>query len=224
MSPNPNMAISRLIGQDATGTSSTTSVTATYPGATTANNLLIAVCGDNDGNGGTQTLTGWTEAIGFQNTSGSDCHIFYKVAVGNETTVTVSNSGAALMRLAIYEYTGNATSTPSDKTAGSGSTIGATTCPTGTTASTTVADELLIAGALIGGVAASSPSWSNSFNTRDTVASSTINLFTADKIVSATGTYTTTVTYTGASSGATGVIATFKAAILPNNGFVIVLT
>lgn len=217
------MAISRLPGQDATGTSSTTSVTATYPGATTANNLLIAVCGDNDGNTGTQTLAGWTEAISFQQSSGTDCHIFFKIAAGSETSVTVSNANAASMRLAIYEYTGNVTASTLDKTAGSGSNLGATTCPTGTTATTTVADELCIVGALVGGVAASSPSWNNSFNARDTVASGLINLFTADRIVSATGAYTTTVTYTGASSGATGVIATFKAAASQANGFVVAL-
>lgn len=212
------MAIARLASQDATGTgSNVTTVSAVYAATPTANNLLIAVYGDSDGNnGGPVTITGWTSAISTQGSSGTDAWIFFKVATGAEsTTVTATNANTPFTsNIAIFEYSGLATSSVLDKTAVGSSGIGATSTPTGTTATTTLANELLIAGVVVSGVAATGPSWSNSFTVRATTTNATGPLFTSDRIVSATGAYTTTVTYTGSGTGGAGVIATFKAAAI----------
>jgi hypothetical protein len=104
------MAISRLSAQDTTNTSSATTVSATYAGATTANNLLIAVVWSNGTVTPTITVGGtWSTLVnGTGYGSNGKCTIFYKLALGSETTITGSGSGATLMSIAIFEYTGNA--------------------------------------------------------------------------------------------------------------------
>lgn len=199
------MAISRLTGQDATGTSLTTSVSAIYASTPTLNNLLIAiVASNNDGN--LDTIAGWTLAIESSGSPASDISILYKVSNGAEsTTVTANNTGASLMELAIFEYSGLATSSVLDKTA-TGNGVG-TTVSTGTTATTTIADELLIVGVGSSSLQTAT-SWSNSFTTRQVIG--TVNtLLCSDRIVSATGAYETTLT--GGNVTTMGAcIATFK--------------
>ncbi len=215
------MAISRLTGQDATGTSSTTSVNATYASTPTSGNLLIAVVGDNGANAGTTTITGWTRAITVASSTSNEGSIFYKVSNGAEsTTVTANNSDAGNMEIAIYEYTGF-TSPVLDKTSvGSGS---GTTCGVGTTATTTDPNELLIVGAVGAGGAVTSPSWSNSYSLRNSVTNVTRETITGDQIVAATSAYTSTVTWTGAVSTAAGIQATFKSTASAGSGFNIAL-
>lgn len=207
------MAISRIASQDATGTSSTTSVSATYAATPTSGNLLIAVVLDNGANAGTTTITGWTVANSTSSSSSAESWVFYKVSNGSEsTTVTANNSDASSMIIAIFEYTG-ISSPVLDQTNSGSSAIGGTSINTGTTSTTTAANELLFVEGAIFGVAATSPSWNNSFS----LITSTDNntglqaLFTGQQIVAATGAYNSTVSFTGVASNANAIIVTFKA-------------
>lgn len=99
----------RLSGQDAKAASTTTSVTATYPGSTTAGNLLIATVYGNASGAGSLDISGWTSAaeIGINSGGVGDAQqlgLFYKVASGSETTVQATQASASVMKIHIYEY------------------------------------------------------------------------------------------------------------------------
>lgn len=206
------MAIARLTGQDATATSTTTSVAVAYPGACTSGNLLIACVGAR-GSTAHPTITSWTEAV-FKtgNSNIGSTTIFYKVSDGTETTVTASRSGSTTMELAIFEYSGCATSTPFDTSASAdiGGTA-ATTLAIGPTATLAQASELAIAAITLGG-GFGSPSWASSaFNLRANLSQANGGLFTGDLIVAATTALSTTGSWTSSRTGS-GAIATFKGA------------
>lgn len=102
------MAISRLSAQDAVANSTTATVSATYAGATTAGNLLIAAAfGNNTLNGTTISSPGWTTAIKGAGWLGGFI-VAYKIALGTETTITAANTSSNVMAIDIFEYTGNA--------------------------------------------------------------------------------------------------------------------
>lgn len=204
------MAISRLTGQDATGTSGTTSVSATYVSTPTAGNLLIAALYDNAGTLGA-TITGWSLANSVQSSTSPESYVFYKVANGTEsTTVTANSAGSTIMDLGIYEYTGFTGIPTLDKTAFGSGNLGVTSVNTGTTATTTAVNELLFVEGATPGVVATAPSWSNSFVLISTISGTLSALFTGQLIVAATGAYTSTVSFTGASNFPNAIIATFK--------------
>ena len=202
-------AISRIVAQDATGTG-TTSVTATYLSTPTVNDLLIAVLYSSDGGTGgppTTVPSGWLSVFTTGRSSG-DGYIYYKIAGASEpTAVTFADTGSSNMQLGVYEYTGNATTGVLDKNA-TNSTISSLTCPSGTTTATAQGDELAVVMAQWN-VSQSAPSWSNSFSNIASIAS---NLFVGQKILTVTGTQTSTLTVTGTSAGCVSGIATFKAA------------
>lgn len=203
------MAIARITAQTATGSALASTVSATYPGATTAGNLLIACVSDNSGGNG-DTIPGFTSATAdiavSPNTGGA---IFYKVATGSETTITATNTGAGAsgMEIAIYEI-GGFTGTPTvDKTATGGGLTA--TASTGTTAATTAAAEYAIV--MSGFLQASTfTSWSNSFAlVSNVVSTGTQRMVTGELVLAATGTQTSTVTIS-ASQQVGACIATFK--------------
>lgn len=206
------MAISRIASQDARGTSTTASVTATYPATPTAGNLLIASVHANVGPGAT-SLTGWSIAKSQEFSAGAQCVIiFYRLADGTESGITANATGATQMRLHIYEYTGNANPIQLDGSNGATSgTTNVTSLASGDI-TTTNADDLLFAALATGG-STTSRSFSNSFSARLADAAN-VRLADADRIVAATGTYGTTATWnTGLRAGIA--IAAFKAAGAP---------
>lgn len=200
------MAISQLVGQQASGTSSTSSATATYPGATTAGNLLIATAWVNKATD-TTAISGWTKAIGVAQSTVATNAIFYKLATGTETTVTVTG-GSTAARIHIYEYTGNANPIVLDGINSSPNAT-STTSVTGPSITTINANDLLFA-SLGTGVAITAPTAGNGFTLEQSLPSP-IRLIDADQIVSATGTYNATFAWTTTSYNAT-TIAAFQAA------------
>lgn len=206
------MAIARITGQDATNSAAASTVTATYPGATTKGNLLVACVGDNSGGNG-DTVSGWI-SFGFDlavggNTGGS---IFYRVATGTETTVTANNtgSGASVMEIAIYEYNGFNGVPTLDTATVNGVSLGSATAPTGTTAITSDPNELaIVIGVYLGTL--TFVSWSNSFNLRNTVATGTTQkISTGDLVLTAMGPQSSIITISGATAAIGAGIATFK--------------
>jgi len=191
----------------------TTSVSATFDATPVANHLLVAILGAST----TSTINqpaGWSTAI---NQSGGSCTqpcqaIFYRIAGSGESrtvTVTVSDSNSVL-GLQIYEYSGIDTSSPLDQTS---SATGTSTSPSSGSVTTTQANELLIAGMIIR-TETSYSGWTNSFNEQFDfqfeVGQTYVRTYAgADRVVTATGTYSTTAT-TAASGAWRGQIATFK--------------
>ncbi len=204
--------------QTATDKGTIGSVTATYGAAPMQGNLLVLVHHYRDV--GTVTLpAGWTEAVALVD-SGSTITIGYKIAGAAEGTgVTVSVSVADHQTLTIFEYSGIDTVSPLDRTASNACPTATTSCSTGTTATTSVADELVIAGLGLNGSSGGwANTWTNGFTQRSTVVSSggpaagRSASSTADRIVAATGTFETTEGWT-TSRSAQGAIATFKAVV-----------
>jgi hypothetical protein len=200
------MEISRITAQDATGTSSET-----YPGATTSGNLLIAVVSDTDGVTDTIAITGFTTAIS-TGTSSNQISILYKIANGTESVITPT-AGVGTFLTGIYEYTGN-TATPFDKSASNATNLTTSlSVSTGTTATTTNANEVAIGAVYWETGVQTFSSATNSFNI---VSSIGTHLFVVDSILSSKATYQTTITVTGTSDIYSAVIATFMAPVEPS--------
>lgn len=196
------------------------SLSLSWPGATTAGRLLVAIVSASRGNGSgaAPTITapdGWTEAVtDVCNPTGPRIRtsIYYKANASSESGSQAWSSqtfmGTGLLGVIMAEYSGIATSSPLDRTASAADTnIGSTTCSSGTTSTTTQARELAIAG-LCGGSTLGSAS--NSFTIQ---AQTSANRFVAmlDKLLTSTGTPSTSATYsTGLNN--VGCIATFKVA------------
>jgi hypothetical protein len=200
------MAISRLSAQDCKGASTTTSATATYPGATTAGNLLIATATSNLATD--LDIAGWSRAASF-GLATATADIFYRIATGTETTVTVTG-GNTVTKIHAYEYSGLANPAIID-------VVGALSNGSGVTATTKsvttqYANTLLIAVIAAQG-SVTAPSFVAPFNILQTDAA-TIRLMDAEQIVSAAAAYSATANWTTAQITRT-VIAAFRDAAAP---------
>ena len=201
--------------QNKSGTASTqNNLAVTFDSAPTENNLLVAVGWTTDQAVQNLSIAGWTEAFSLQVTYGSGLDgtvaCFYKIAGASESsTVTLASDGPLTpesIGLHAMEWSGMATSTPLDKTAtndetGSNSRV----ADTGTTAATAQANALAIAACCIADDDFdASPTFSGGY-TRDAdlsvgAGSADSSMAVGFKILSATGTQTTTCTWTGGGS------------------------
>src|SRR6476469_7360239 len=204
-----------------TGTAtSPANVTLTLGGATTAGNkLLMAVNSDAT----VATPAGWTLIVSSIHNAG--CYLFAKKTLGGETAFTVTPGSAASTCVGVAEYDGfiGATiATAQDQTQTNGSATGAATRSTGTTATTTLADEYAIAiwgysasqVIYVNGGANKCSAQTNSFVEKGDVGTTkttgtNVGLCVAVKTLTATGTAESTAT-TANSPPAESVIATFK--------------
>lgn len=204
------MAITRLASQDASGTSSlASSVSAVYAVTPTLNNLLIAIVGDNDGVSHATAITNWTKAGYITVGTSNDLAIFYKVSDGAEsTTVSATTTALSNANIVIYEFSGLAASSPLDQFATNSVSSGTsltTTCPSGTA----LAPELVIT-AGFNGDTLNLISWADPMTLVSTITNSNFKLWTATNVVTSTGLALSTITLSGAVTGLTGIIATFK--------------
>lgn len=167
------------------------SVVATYGSATTVGNTLVAI-GYTNGNAGTQSITesGWTNLVDkAYSGTGQSITIFTKIALGTETTVTLN--GNSICRLHIAEFSGLLSSVTTDGS----NTNAVNTVQSISTNSITTAnanDLILVAGGTSTG-ATGTRSWDSSFSTLQDDAASP-RLLSGYRIVSATGTYSSTGT------------------------------
>ena len=130
--------------QGCQGSTLTSSFPVTFFGTATQNNLLVVVASVRDA-ATINTPTGYSVAISQQTgTSAPSLAIFYKVAAGGETGVTVTFSGATRPCVGIYEYSGTALNSPLQGT-GSNTAVGSTSLSSGTV-SPSAANDLFIAG------------------------------------------------------------------------------
>lgn len=186
------------------------SISATYDSATTANNLLVAICA----NKGSVTITGPSGFSTAINESGTPSQgIFYKIAAGTETSISCSFSSSNFVGIHIYEYSGLVSSSPLDQTS---SATGSSTSPSSGSINITQAEELVIVGMTVNSRTSYS-GWTNSFTERSDFQSSgspnsqNIAFAGADRYSSSIGTYTTTAT--SGNAAWRGQIASFKAPV-----------
>lgn len=213
------MAIARV--QTAENGVSSNVVSVTWGSSTTTGNILIAVVSvtENHGNAaGTVTApSGWSTAVGPVAAASGDnvLYIFYKENAASQSSTgnftSSLSAGRADMQAIVAEYSGVATSSSLDKTA-SNSGLSATALDTGTTATTTQADELLIGGYGDSQGTSTFSSPTNSFSIYNQNNQGITDACLVDRIVSATGAYTTAITLSSAAPAWGGAIATFKQA------------
>lgn len=187
-------------------------------GATAGNLILIGANSD-------ATLTppvGFATAASAINAQAT--YLFWKIATGGETTLTVTPSVGRPIALVAAEYSGIAAS-PVDQTV-SASAVGSSTAgpvSAGATSTTVQAVELVVA--VTGPHSYSSPSppgsptWTNSYAGRGAAASALVATagrnsaaFLADLVVGTVGAQSTSTSWTNSSQDWGAVIATFKGA------------
>lgn len=204
-----------------TGSGSASSISVSLGTVPVSGNTLIAVIATRGNTSGivtsiTQTGATWTRAIQAARTSSSPGvtnEIWYASGVSGAGTSITINQSTVKSAAVVIEYSGLLVPGPLDQTAtatGSGSAVS-----TGTTASTSEANELWI-----GGIAISSGSTtvSSILNGFTSVANSATNGFNnakayaLEKIVSATGTASSGGTASNSNITWAGTMATFRAA------------
>lgn len=200
----------------------------TFGAGATAGNLLVAVISGVATGPGTKewTSSGWSKAsqdsFGGAGNASAQVEIMYKIAAGGETAVTFTGWGTSawFTSIVMAEWSGIDTSSPLDVFAndGSNSASAVTSRATGTTGTTAQNDELAVA-AVGQGNTVTALSWTNSFATRDSNAQAGSGVYLADKILSATGTVTSTASWT-TSRIAGGCVATFKGSVVAGEAFV----
>ncbi len=197
---------------NSSGGNGATSISATFGTVPAAGDLLIAVLGAS-GNTAINVPSGWSTAVSTAGTVSQA--IFYKVAGAAEpTTVTVTTASSFALGIQIYEYSGVSPNSPLDQAT---STAGTGTATNGGSVATTQPDELLFAASTIAGQTSFS-SWSNSFTLENNFSNSSGNKNNratysgAQRIVNATGTYSTVGT-AGTSASWVGQIVSFRAQI-----------
>lgn len=200
----------RLQGIGATATSTT--VTATLATAATAGNLLILYWSSATAPGTITGPTGYTQAVTVGTAPVS--RIYYKVAVGGETAVTIAQTSSVLVNIFVQEvagWTGIPTLDVSSSNTATAATSASTTATTGPTNATPA-----WAAALFGYSAAAGASltWTNNYQeeylTTGTMISPASVPLTAAAAQSTTHTWTT-------SRNSSQILAVFKDAIASSN-------
>ena len=186
-------------------TSGAAEVTAVLGSTPTEGNLLTAVVYAVGIAIENMSIAGFSLAVSTEYSSvPKDIGLWYKVAGAAESTsVVATGTGSSNIEIIVQEWAGvNAL----DQIANSDNTGAVTEKTSGTTASTSSNDELLLAAWGLGAVSGGSESYTNSF----TVVRATTNaaLFVAKRIVSSTGAYESTFSW-DTSRIAGGLIATF---------------
>ena len=126
--------------------SSSTSLAATFPVATTSGNLLVAFVNSGGSTGGSETMTGWTLAK-----ASSTGLIYYKISDGTETSVTYSQTTSRVITIGIIEYSGFSGTPTLDVTDSNSSSSSITSLSTTATTGPTNTAQPALAFAFAGG-------------------------------------------------------------------------
>ena len=209
------MAFGGLI-QSVVGKARDDSPTATLPGAITEGNLLIVIYAVDDGIDLSTLPDGFAEDVVLEDTV-NGLTILSKIAGASEST-TISGTMAASDSWVwiIAEFEGPYESTQLDKTVSLNDGSLDTDKSTGTTAETAQADELLVAAWCTqdGDPPSENPAVTNSFTLHEAESISgqlgDPGGFLASRVVSATGTFESTLSWDTTNSRGKGVMATYK--------------
>lgn len=196
---------------------SATTINGSFSQIPQQNNLLLIVhrCADGTASGQLAPPAGWSLAA--RQIGGPTVSIWYKIAGASEpTSITVTNAQSGFVGMYLYEYTNNVTANVVDKTV-KGVTGGGVTTGTSPSLTTLNANDLIIVAFAHSSQTTWNNVWSNGFGRIGTpAAAGTSTLEVASKLVSTTGTYSTTETWADSGIG-TMVVASFKALGLTTN-------
>lgn len=182
-----------------------TSVTVNIASAT-AGNLLV--CTHFTGDGNSTAPSGFTEAVAVTDGIREDAlAIYWKIAAGGETSVAPGSDASDEHGAAVIEIEGPWESSPVDKTATNDATMESTTS-SGTTATTSQADEVAVCALSTRSLAPGYSSWTNSFLEQEDIEMANKITAAATKLLSSTGTVETTATHS--LEWSMGCVATFK--------------
>ncbi len=225
------MAFGDKIQSASTNTSGVTSITVNFSAATEGNLLIVAVGSSASQTWGTAPAD-WTLLTQVPDGSGNMSGIwYYKIATGGETSVTVTLSNiSSTLRGALCEFEGPFADSPLDQTAENEDNISTpvTSQASGTTGTTTQADELLVAffAADAANNVDAGRAYTNGFTEEEAnfTNSGRAAAILAKLVVAATGTYSTTFSTTDTGDEMYGAIATFKKAAEAGGGSLIQAT
>lgn len=212
------MAIT-LVQRNSADVASTSSTTLSFPGATTAGNIIIVAA--RIGGTSTAAITDGTNTynadVSLNHAAFGTTYIFSAPNASSVTTLTCTlTGGAATIRWIIYEYSGVSASSPLDKTSSLYTASGSVSCNSGNTATTTQASELLF-GVLAGngaeGTGAPTAGSTQSYVLEDRIpVSPNARLSAEDVVVSSTGAFQADFASLNNSFDHIALIATYKAA------------
>lgn len=205
------MSITRNATFDANNSGSTTSLSVTFGATATAGRLITIPTFIYDAEINTNTPAGYTKRRSCEHNSQTfHCIIFDKVAAGGETSVTVTKAGSSVtMREISYEWIGALATTPADVgTAAQSGGTSVTSQATGTTATTTQGDEMILTLMMLNGTAAGTRLWDNAGSPLTNLVDTN---FTGSRTVSTTGAQSDTFRWTNALFAA-GLIQSYMAA------------
>jgi hypothetical protein len=204
--------------QDVKNHGSSATASATWDTATTEGNLLVLVVTNRDGNAVT-TPAGWTLAEERRVAASQTIYVFYKQGAASESgAVNATLSGSVPWQAYLLEYAHIAPTGALDVTVDATGT--STTPSTGTTATTTQAQELWL-GILNQGSGAVHTLPTNGFTIVDQSQESGHSTAVLEKTVTATGTASTSTT-TSSGSAWVGVMVTFKAGLAEPASYLLV--
>lgn len=192
---------------------STTSVIVTLPGgAPTDGDVMIGVIVSAPvGHAAHGAPADWTKLGNGQNSTTIGISMWWKVASSESDNFTFTATDATSMSAVVRTYSGLDTASLVDEITGANSAgVAVASQTTGTTGTTDTDDELIVVG---GGVLNTHTAfgWSNSFinaeNNTDTVS----NIYTSDKIATATATFESTGSWSTSTRRAVALISTFRA-------------
>jgi hypothetical protein len=200
------MAVTQVQAASGFATAASTTFAATFSTAVTAGNLII-YCIGGDKNIGTLTLTGYTKTVDTRSTDNSTSLVIaWKTAVGGETTIsgTISGANAGGSEVRVFEWAESGAGAWEVK----GSAVNTSTGATVTTISSGTTGTVTSAGRAIAGFSADSVgtegtvSYSNSFTASASTPTSgggNAGFWAAQKDI-ASGTAETTIDRTVAAS------------------------
>ena len=209
------MAFGDLI-QSISAAGNSDSPSATLSGAITEGNLVVALFAVDDGVDLSTPPSGYNEDVVHEDTVFGNS-IFSKLAgSGESTTVSATLASAQEWTVILAEFEGPFDAVPLDKTVSNAEGDVDTDGSTGTTAATAQADELLVATWVTqdGDPVLETPAVSNSFTLHeaDSVGGALGNVggFLASRVVTATGAFESTLTWSTTGSRCVGAMATYK--------------
>lgn len=209
------MTISFIREFHASSASAGTAASCTISVSPAAGNHIVATFSSST-NDTIPTPAGWT-AIGTQTVDTTNIATFWKKAAGSETTVSATLAASGNWNIHYAEFNSTiAGNWAAGVVANNVPQSAGTALATGTTAATTKANALAWGTVTYAG-ARQTPSWSASFTSNTGTASATVvfALESAYKILSATGTQTSTDTVgVSVAAGWTGQIVTFYEPVL----------
>lgn len=184
---------------------------------TSGNKLWIVFSRNGAGHGSVcATPTGFTRLIHRLDTSNGErgtAQFCKELGAGESATVTVDDPGGSEYELHVMEWANLIDTDTVDQTATATIASAGTNISSGTTGTTTQADEVCVASMMVVGAPIGiNPTVNNSFTRQSDIASADRSAV-AFRIVTATGTFSTTFDWSGGNGVfATACIATIKAA------------